>query len=317
MSALVSTASGKELSGRAFARGEYAIALGCFDGVHVGHARLFSVLSENANGKKRAVWTFAPPKRDGICPVKSKPLIFSYEKKLRCLAECGVEYAFLYDFPAIASLSCEEFVERVLIKECSCGLAVCGYNFTFGRGASGNAETLRRLLAERGIETVIVDDVQINGMSVSSNAIRTALMSGDVETAEMMLGREYTVDAPVVSGKMLGRELGFPTVNQSLDDCGVMLRRGVYVSVCTVEGKKYPAVTNIGVRPTVSDGERANCETHIIGFSGDVYGEDISVAIKHFLRDEKRFDSKEELKKAVLSNIESARIYCKEILKLN
>lgn len=317
MSALVSTASGKELVRENTARGEYAIALGCFDGVHIGHARLFSVLSEKANGKKRAVWTFAPPRDNEICPVKSKPLIFSYEKKLRCLSECGVEYAFLYDFPAIASLSCEEFVDKILIEECSCGLAVCGYNFTFGKGASGNAETLKKLLKKRGIETVIVDNVQINGMSVSSNAIRAALVSGDMETAEMMLGREYTVDAPVVSGKMLGRELGFPTVNQGLMDGGVMLRRGVYVSVCTVDGKKYPAVTNIGVRPTVSDGEKVNCETHIIGFSGLIYGENVSVALKHFLRDEKRFESKEELRDAVLLNIESARIYCKEKLKIN
>ncbi|MBR0326361.1 MAG: hypothetical protein IIX09_01010 [Clostridia bacterium] len=198
-----------------------------------------------------------------------------------------------------------------LIEECGCGLAVCGYNFTFGKGAAGDAQMLKALLAERGIETVIVENVLSDGISVSSAGIRAALAEGDVELAEKMLGREYTVTAEVIGGRQLGREWGFPTVNQHFFDGAAVPRKGVYASSCVIDGKKYGAVTNIGVRPTVSGGNDAvTAETHIFGFSGDLYGRRLSVALKHFIRPERKFENGDELKNAVLADIETAREYC-------
>lgn len=309
---LISTArkcpAGNEAS---VSKGEYAIALGCFDGVHLGHSALFRALRENAAGRKCAAWTFAPPREGELCPVKGKPLIVSFERKCELLNEHGVEYAFLYGFLDVCSLSCEEFVDKILIGECGCGLAVCGYNFTFGKGAAGNADTLKMLLASRGIETVVVENVQKDGISVSSAGIREALANGELELAEKMLGREYTVTAPVIGGRQLGREWGFPTVNQHFFHGAAVPQRGVYASTCVIDGKKYGAVTNIGVRPTVSGGNDAvTAETHIFGFSGDLYGKTLSVALKHFIRPEKRFENGDELKKAVLADIETAREYC-------
>ncbi len=292
-------------------KGGYAIALGCFDGVHLGHAALFRTLRENAAGRKCAAWTFAPPEAGKLCPVKGKPLIVSFERKCELLNEHGVEYAFLYGFYDVCSLSCEEFVDKILIEECGCGLAVCGYNFTFGKGAAGNADTLKELLARRGIETIVVENVQKDGISVSSAGIREALAKGEVELAEKMLGREYTVTAPVIGGRRLGREWGFPTVNQHFFDGAAVPQRGVYASSCIIDGKKYGAVTNVGVRPTVSGGKDAvTAETHIFDFSGDLYGKTLSVALKHFIRPEKKFENGDELKKAVLADIETAREYC-------
>ena len=309
---LISTASGCSVGDNiAVGSGEYAIALGCFDGVHIGHAALFRTLRENAAGRKCSAWTFSPPENGKLCPVKGKPLIVPFERKCELLAEHGVEYAFLYGFSDVCSLSCEEFVDRVLIEECGCGLAVCGYNFTFGKGAAGNADTLRELLELRGIQTVIVENVQRDGMSVSSAGIRAALADGDVRLAEKMLGREYTVTAPVIQGRQLGRKWGFPTVNQHFFDGAALPRRGVYASSCVIDGKKYGAVTNIGVRPTVSGGSDAvTAETHIFDFSGDLYGKTLSVALKHFIRPEKTFENGDELKKAVLADMATAREYC-------
>lgn len=308
---LISTAvghsTGEDIS---VGKGEFAIALGCFDGVHPGHAALFRALRENASGRKCAVWTFAPPEEGKPCPVKGKPLIVPFWRKLELFAEQGAGYAFLYEFSEVCSLSCEEFVDRILIKECGCGLAVCGYNFTFGKNAAGNADTLRRLLDSRGVPTVIVDNVTVGGVSVSSAAIRAALAEGDMERAELLLGREYAVTAPVIGGRRLGRKLGFPTVNQHFFEGAAVPRNGVYAAKCTIGGKEYPAVTNIGVRPTVSDGKDAvTCETHIIGFSGDLYGQNVTVVLKLFMRPEKKFENGDVLKSTVLADIETAKQY--------
>ncbi len=313
---LISTARGclaeEDIS---VSKGGYAIALGCFDGVHLGHAALFRTLKENAAGRTCAAWTFAPPEEGKLCPVKGKPLIVSFDRKCELLSQNGVDYAFLYEFSEVCSLSCEDFVDRILIEECGCGLAVCGYNFTFGIHASGNADTLKELLSRRGIQTLIVENVTADGLSVSSASIREALAKGKVELAEKMLGREYTVTAPVIGGRRLGREWGFPTVNQHFFDGAAVPQRGVYASSCVIDGKKYGAVTNIGVRPTVSGGNDAvTAETHIIDFSGDLYGKTLSVALKHFIRPEKRFENGDELKKAVLADIETAREYCSKII---
>ncbi len=314
---LISTAhgcpAGEDIS---VSKGGYAIALGCFDGVHLGHAALFRTLRENAAGRKCAAWTFAPPEDGKLCPVKGKPRIVSFEHKCELLSQNGVDHAFLYDFSEVCSLSCEEFVDKILIGECGCGLAVCGYNFTFGRYASGNADTLRDLLSRHGIKTLIVENVQTDGISVSSEGIREALAVGDVELAEKMLGREYTVKAPVIGGRHLGRKWGFPTVNQHFFDGAAVPRKGVYASSCIIDGKKYGAVTNIGVRPTVSEGkDTVTAETHIFDFTGDLYGKTLSVAIKHFIRPEKRFENGDELKNAVLEDIETAREYCSKNIK--
>jgi len=314
---LVSTATGLPVDDIAEEVG-FALALGCFDGVHLGHAALFSALRSEAEGKGLtcAAWTFAPPKGGSVCPVKGRPLIISYAEKLAVLHGLGIEYAFVYEFGDICGLSPESFVFDILIKDCRCAFAVCGYDFTFGARASGNADTLAQLLASKGIGCKKVSEVTAGGAPVCSEDIRSALSRGDMREVERMLGREYSVSSAVVGGKHLGRVMGFPTVNQYFFEGAALPRFGVYASCAKIGNRLYPSVTNVGVRPTVSEADsRVNCETHIIGFSGDLYGVAVRVSLKHFIRPERKFPTKEELIKAVKADILTAEKYYGENIK--
>ena len=178
---LVSTAAGtpagKDIPG--YGNG-FALALGCFDGVHLGHAALFDALRSKAGDLVCAAWTFAPPKSGKNCPVKGNPLIVSYEEKLSLLNSVGIKYAFVYEFSEISHLPPEQFVSDIRIGDCGCRFAVCGYNFTFGAKAAGNAEMLRSLLDKYSVFTEIVGEVTVGGGRVCSADIRAALLRGDM-----------------------------------------------------------------------------------------------------------------------------------------
>ncbi|MGN1473848.1 MAG: riboflavin biosynthesis protein RibF [Eubacteriales bacterium] len=303
---LISTVTGQQVD--KIPEKGFALALGCFDGLHVGHAALFRSLLSHA-GESRlcaAAWTFAPPRDGGLCPVKRKPRLISFQEKLERLAALGVYYAFVYEFSDVADLSPEKFVSEILLRECSCRLAVCGYNFTFGAHAAGNAQCLSALLADAGAATVVVPPVAVNGKTVSSAAIRAALAAGDTETVAAMLGRPYTITSTVVTGQHLGTALGFPTVNQSFFEGAALPRFGVYAGRTDVGGSFFPSVTNVGVRPTVSQTDIPNAETHLLGFSGNLYGAVVRVSLERFLREEHRFSSEEELAAAVRADIAEA-----------
>ena len=154
------------------------------------------------------------------------------------------------------------------------------------------------LMEENGAKAEIIDEIKINGVTVSSTAVRAALCRGDVEFAEKLTGRPFSVTLPVIHGRRIGTGLGFPTINQAYPDNLTELRRGVYVCRVQIDGKTYKAVTNVGVKPTVR-GDGVSIETHIIGYDGDLYGRDITVSFYRFLRDEIKFDSLEALKKQI------------------
>lgn len=303
---LISTATGRpveQLPDRGF-----ALALGCFDGIHLGHAALFRMLLTEAEKRhlNAAVWTFAPPKNGGFCPVKGKPQLISFPEKLERLSALGVRYAFVYEFPYVAGLSPEAFVSGTLLGECRCRLAVCGYNFTFGAKAAGTPPLLRALLAGGGASALVLPPVLVNGTPVSSAAIRAALAAGEAETVTAMLGRPYGITSVVVGGQHLGTALGFPTINQCFFEGAALPRFGVYTGVTAVGTRLYPSVTNVGVRPTVTASGIPNAETHLIGFSGDLYGTVVRVSLEHFLREERRFGTKEELAAAVRADLAEA-----------
>ena len=259
-----------------------SLALGNFDGVHVGHRELICAAGEYT-GAALSVFTFS-------ANPFGTPYITTLDEKLKLFARLGVRYALICDFDEVASLSPAGFTDLL------CGLGtvnfVCGFNYTFGAGACGNAETLDQLTRERGAACRIVGRVTLNGETVSSSRIREMLASGDVEGAAEMLGRRFSYTYPVVHGNAVGRLLGYPTINQRVDPGRAALRRGVYACRCL----GCPSVTNIGVRPTVCENGELICETHLIGYKGDLYGKEISVEFISFIRDEKRFDSLDKLK---------------------
>lgn len=290
------------------------LALGNFDGVHVGHRALISAaVSEGKRaGLKTGVWTFADHPMNSLCAEGIMHLTSDAEKN-GIFAESGLDYVIYEDFGAVRDMTPCEFVENILISSLDCRVAVCGFNFRFGCRGAGNADELRGHMSRVGRRAVVLSSVSVNGQVVSSTAIRKYIEDGDMESAAELLGRPYAVNAPVIYGKQLGRTLGLPTINQLFEGGLVRPKRGIYASLCTIDGKSYPAVSNVGSRPTVnSDGDDVNCETHIIGFDGWLYGRSVKVEFCARLRDEVRFDSVAALKDAVERDVAAAEKYFSE-----
>ncbi|MBR2847911.1 MAG: bifunctional riboflavin kinase/FAD synthetase [Clostridia bacterium] len=285
-----------------------AVALGNFDGVHRGHQRLLSAVREIAAripGCVCAVWSFTTLAKDA----SSIPSLTTTEEKLRHIAASGVQYAILENFEDMRSLSPETFAISYLYEKLHCAAAVCGFNYRFGKGGAGDADLLSSLLSPCGCSVTVVPPVVFDGRVVSSTRIRAAVAEGDMEQAAALLGRPFSICLPVVHGRKLGRTIGLPTVNQTFPEGHIIPLRGIYACACTIDGCRYPSVSNVGVRPTVSDGDKVNCETHIIGYNGDLYGESIRVEFYRRLRDEMKFSSVDELKEAIEKDILGARSY--------
>lgn len=279
-------------------------ALGFFDGVHLGHAALLRAACEeaSAHGALPAVWTFP----DSPFPGRGKQLT-TLSEKLSLFAAHGIRYAFLYAFDEVRALSPEQFVDEILIGQCHVSACVCGYNFRFGHGAVGTPELLDKLLAERACSLRMISEVCVDGQPVSATRIRSLLTAGDTLAAAKCLGRPYSVSLPVVHGKALGRTIGIPTINQNPTEKMQIPAEGIYASTVTIDGKAYPAVTNIGCRPSVTeDSHIPNIETHIIGYSGWLYDEQVTVSFRERLRDETRFSSLDALKAQIHEDIRAS-----------
>ncbi|MBO4228864.1 MAG: riboflavin biosynthesis protein RibF [Clostridia bacterium] len=282
-------------------------ALGNFDGVHLGHAAVLTRASDEAQrlGLTPAVWTFdpIPAAREHLC---------GREERFRLFREQGIRLAVCASFEEVKKWSPERFVRRCLLERCSVRAAACGYNYRFGKDAAGTPEQLASLLSEQGIPLSVVPACTADGEAISSSRIRSLILSGDVAEAAKLLGRPYFVTAPVVRGNKLGRLMGFPTINQEPPEGICLPGRGVYATAVSTDGVLYPAVTNIGTRPTVTgDSETAyTMETHMIGYSGNLYGKTVSVLFRYRQRGEKHFSDLEELIAEIRNNAEdSARSF--------
>lgn len=282
-------------------------AIGNFDGVHIGHETLLRETCRKAVELSAvpAVFTFADN-------TSGAPTILSPAEKYRRMADAGIVCAVVCPFDEVRALSPDTFVSEILVRSLSVTFAVCGFNFRFGAGGVGDAETLRALMAEAGGGAVIMPPLLCAGEPVSSSRVRAALGRGDMETVSALLGRPYEITAPVVPGKHLGGSLGFPTVNQLPPDGVLSPRTGVYVSVCRIGERIVPAISDFGFRPTVERPENPRWETHLLDFNEDLYGCIISLYPLFYLREEARFSSPEELADAIGTDRERARAYLTE-----
>ena len=285
----------------------FVLCLGNFDGVHLGHRQLIKETVRVCEAIKKSdpnvacgAWLF-----DNNF-YKSAPQIFSTEQKLEAFARLGLEFAFIADFDEMKGLSPDEFVRRILKDSCHCIHAVCGENFRFGAKASADASSLVSLM---GGNATVVPLFSQDGKVVSSTLIRAFLENGEIEKANVLLGESFHVCQPVVHGKELGRTIGAPTINQIPTHEPFVLSDGIYATKTVINEKSYPSVTNVGVRPTVENTCAKNIETHVIGFSGDCYGENIRVEFYSRLRDEIRFSSVEELKEQIAKDIKAILEY--------
>ena len=281
-------------------------ALGFFDGVHRGHQTLLGECVRLAGelGCETAAITF---ERHPHALFRSDvpPLLSTLRDRFRLLQRYGVEH--VYPFPVdekVMSTSWEDFLEQLL--QCGAAGFVCGHDFRFGRRGAGDAEKLRQFCAERGLPCVIVPEQMLGGVRISSSYIRKQIGEGDMATAVRYLGHGHMLTGTVVAGRKLGRKLGFPTANIELPEGCIVPRHGVYACRAFVGEKGYMAVCNVGRRPTV-EGHQVRTETWILDFSGDLYGQDVTLEFFFFLRPEQRFGAVEERKEAVLRDAEMTR----------
>ncbi len=286
-----------------------ALALGTFDGLHRGHLNVLKTTKEFAlDGLVPSVLLFdCHP----LVAVKgfAPPLLITKEEKEESIKRMGL-LPIPISFDEIRNLSPEEFVKSILIDRLNVGAVVSGDNFHFGKNGQGNSEILEELCKKYNIIYKKAENVSYGDQLISSTRIRNALEDGNIEEANDMLGRKFSYDFLVVEGNKIGKKyFGFPTINQHFPVDFINLKHGVYASQSTVDDVVYPSVTNFGCHPTIG-GDKVLSETCILGFDGDLYNQRIKVELLSFIRGEKKFNSKEELKEQIDKDSKSAvKIY--------
>ena len=285
-----------------------AVALGFFDGIHIGHQSVIRAAVEcaRAEGLAAGVFTFRLPLSHRL---KGGRLETEGDKR-RVMEQLGVQVYLEPPFEAVRDQSPEEFVDQILVGAFRAKAVFCGDNFTFGKKAAGNVDTLRTLCAARGIRVVQVTMALWQGQNVSSTRIRAALEAGDVAAANAMLGRPYRIDFPVKHGQGLGHTLGFPTINQVFPEGFIQPRYGIYITRVQVDGMWYPGATGLGTRPTVNlTGKNPTCETFIPGFAGNLYGAQPVLEFYEYLAPSRKFASVDELRACVQDAAAKATAY--------
>jgi riboflavin kinase/FMN adenylyltransferase len=286
------------------------VAIGNFDGVHLGHRRLLALARERADarGGTAAVLTFDPHPARVLAPHLAPPLLCTPRRKRELLAEAGVDLLVLEPFtPALAALEPEEFVDRILVAGLGAIEVVVGYDFTYGRQRRGTTETLRATGASRGFAVHVVPQVTVSGLVVSSTKIREFLLEGNVAGARLLLGRDYDVDGQVVRGAGRGQSLGVPTANVIVEG-DVLPRPGIYAVWARVDGgERLAGAASLGTNPTFTPGAPLSLEVHLLDFSGDLYGRHLRVSFHARLRDEERYPSVQALIAQIRKDIEDTR----------
>lgn len=281
--------------------GYWGVALGNFDGVHIGHRVLLDRLLEKGkdSGLSTLVFTFKQHPQNVLLTRNKIPLIYPPEKKKDIILKLGIDMVEMVDFTQkFAMLEPEEFFEKFLLNRYNIKYVVVGFNYRFGRGGKGNVSLLKQIGDRYGFEVQVVDPVITNGEVVSSSLIRKLISIGDIKSANRLLGRKYTVNGKVVKGKGRGKEMGFPTANIELPPGILYPSRGVYITITNLENASMISLTNVGINPTFS-GNKLVIETYIPGFKGNLYDKYIEVEFLERIRDEKKFESKEELVKQI------------------
>ncbi|MBD5544482.1 MAG: bifunctional riboflavin kinase/FAD synthetase [Lachnospiraceae bacterium] len=289
---------------------ETAVAIGKFDGIHLGHRTLLQKILEAKNlGLKAAVFTFTPSPGTYFT---GKPVeeITTREEKRTMFAKMGIDYLIEYPFDKeTANLLPEDFVNHILLCNMSARLIAAGKDVSFGLGGKGDAGLLEKLGREKGFATKIIPKICYEGKVISSTYLRNVIKEGNMELAGALMGEPYFLEGIVVKGKQLGRTMGMPTVNLLPAEEKLLPPKGVYFSTVEYEGKLYRGVTNIGRKPTVGGKNPIGAETYIYDFSKMLYGESIRVRLLHYERAERKFESLLQLKEAIEKNIADGKEY--------
>ncbi len=288
------------------------IALGFFDGVHLGHGGLLKKARQVAAAREctATVLTF-DQHPDNLVAGQPTPLINTpADRAWLCKTWYHMDECIFAHFDnAMRAMPWRAFVTEYLVKELHAVHLVCGHDFRFGYRGQGTPQRLQQLCAQLGIGCDVIPQICLDGVAVSSTYIRSLIAAGDIENANRFLGHPHCLSGEVVHGKQLGRTLGIPTANLLIPDGLLAPAYGVYAAKVLIGGDVWPAVTNVGVRPTVEDADKPTVEPWLLGYDGDLYGQTIRVEFYKFLRGEQRFHGVEELQTAIWKNAAETQAY--------
>ncbi len=287
------------------------ITLGKFDGVHLGHQRLFQIMKEDFSDQIPVAFTFDFSIRS-VLSGKSVQNLFDADEKRALLENQGVEILVECPFDQVRTMPAKQFVKDILVDFLHVKTIVIGDDFHFGYNREGDAKLLETLAPVYSYRFVKIEKVRDEeGAEIGSTRIRNELISGNMEKVNSLLGFPYFIKGKVVHGKHLGERIGSPTINQSISDEKLLPPYGVYFSKVKIGDKEYPAVTNIGCKPTVSDEKKPGAETYIFDFDGDIYEQEVTTLLFYYERPEKTFPDIETLKKRISLDMSNAKEYWK------
>ncbi len=285
-----------------------AIAMGKFDGIHLGHKKLLNlILDQKIDDLKAVVFTFEPSPEEFFVGHTVKQL-FTKEEKRKAFEKLGID--ILVEFPLTeetAATPPESFIRDILVDRLNARYIAAGTDVSFGDKGKGDQFLLRNMSKEMGFELCLIDKVMLDGEEVSSTRTRNQIADGNMKMAARLLGCEYSVSGIVEHGRHIGHTIGVPTVNVIPSQEKLLPPYGVYSSIVVIDDKEYRGMTNIGRKPTISEKEVVGAETYIYNFDEDVYGKFIEVRLKEFIRPEMKFDSIEALTAQIKSDLKAAR----------
>ena len=290
-----------------------SIALGFFDGIHPGHRAVIqnAVCHAGRHGGFPLTLTFTLDKDTRV--IKDTKQIFDDDTRISLLRDVSGARVAAFPFSELFMLSPEEFVGKILVSKLNAGAVFCGTSFRFGNKAAGDVADLERLCKDEGIEVNVIPTVKLDGKIISSTLIRKHLSDGDIKTANRLLGFNYFIQGEIIRGNRFGNKIGIPTINQQFKPYQLVPKYGVYASKILIGTKEhgysqeYTGATNIGIKPSVENPRTDNaplCETHIINYSGDIYGKIARISLTEYIREEKTFSSHAELQRQIQHDIE-------------
>ena len=296
-----------------------ALTIGNFDGLHLGHQAMLARLTEAARRLKvpSCVMTFEPHPREFFAPDQAPTRLTSLREKLESLERAGIERVQICRFNfEFAKTTAEDFVARILHRGLAARWILVGDDFRFGARRAGDLSLLKQAEAECGFRVHAMSSVMVDGVRVSSTAVREALARGDMARAQRLLGRAYSISGRVVGGDRVGRKLGWPTANVLMKHNRPPLAGIFAVEVHGIEGRWLPGVASLGVRPTLARDARPCLEVHLLDFARDIYGAHLRVDFLHKFRDEQKYADVETLKRQIALDVENARaFFCRQDAK--
>lgn len=288
----------------------YCITMGSFDGVHIGHLKLIETTVSKAKESdcNSMIYTFSEHPKKSLSPYALPELITNDKARMEIFKNNGLDSIYLEDFFKIRNMSAQDFIHNILKDKFQIKCIIAGYNFRFGTEQKGDINTLKDFGTKLDFDVIEVKPVIIENKAVSSSLIRELLKSGDVEEAQKYLGRYFSVSGKVIHGSKRGSKIGIRTANIEIENDIVLPKGGVYFTNTIINDMIYKSVTNIGCNPTFN-GKQTSIETHIFDFDSIIYDSEVEVVFLKWLRNEIGFNTAEELKKQIDSDIENRLSY--------